>query len=162
ILSGAGLWAYRGSGSPAVAGSQPAAQGGPDRPSAQTAREEKKGALEVGGRVLAPDGKPVRGAKLLFIDRWSTNVPKKGWATSAVDGGFHFTVPKAPVDDSRWESPWEHTHVMAAAEGYGFAVAPLDKAEPSALTLRLVDDVPIRGRVLNLEGQPIAAVRVRV
>jgi RNA polymerase sigma factor (sigma-70 family) len=161
ILSGAGLWAPRGSTSPAAAPSQPAAQRESERPNAQAVREEKKRALEVGGRVLAPDGKPVQGAKLLFLDSWK-KVPAKVWASSAADGRFHFTVPKAPVDESRWESPWEHAYVMAAAEGYGFAVTPLGKANSSALTLRLVNDVPIRGRVLSLEGKPIAGVRVRI
>jgi hypothetical protein len=58
----------------------------------------------------------------------------------------------------------ESGHVMAAAEGYGFAVARLSKPEAaSGLTLRLVkDDVPIRGRVLSLEGKAIAGVRVGV
>jgi hypothetical protein len=55
-------------------------------------------------------------------------------------------------------------YILAAAAGYGMAVAPLDRPEAAAnLTLRLVkDDVPIRGRILNLEGKPIAGVRVRI
>jgi RNA polymerase sigma factor (sigma-70 family) len=163
ILSGAGLWLYRCPAVPAVAPPQPTTQGEPDRPKVRTASEAKRPALEVRGRVLDPDGKPVGGAKLLFLCSRSKQVPTKVWASSAADGRFQFSVPKAPVDDSPWESPWENAYIMAAAGGYGFAVAPLDKVETAALTLRLVkDDVPIRGRVLNLEGKPIAGVRVRI
>jgi RNA polymerase sigma factor (sigma-70 family) len=131
----------------------------------QTAAKERAGdQTVVSGRVLNPDGKPVKGARLIFVhDALSGRVPQKVWATSAADGGFRFTLHKTPVDDFGWESPREHACVMAAAQGYGFAVARLGQAEAAALTLRLVkDDLPVRGRVLNLEGKPVAGVRVRI
>jgi hypothetical protein len=60
-------------------------------------------------------------------------------------------------------SPWEATYVLAAADGYGFAVAPLGKPGATDLLLRLVkDDRPIRGRILNLEGKPVAGARIRI
>ena len=51
--------------------------------------------------------------------------------------------------------------VAAVAAGYGPDWVALK--EPGAeLTLRLVkDDVPIKGRVLDLEGRPIAGATVR-
>ncbi|HEY7155791.1 MAG TPA: carboxypeptidase-like regulatory domain-containing protein, partial [Gemmataceae bacterium] len=113
---------------------------------------------------LDPDGKPVRGAKLLLI-WWGEKLPNKIWATSGAEGRFRFAVRRPPVVNSGWEEPGEPTlDVMAAAEGYGFAVTRLVKPEAAAnLTLRLVkDDVPIRGRVLNLEGKPVAGVRVGI
>lgn len=141
-----------------------------DAPRAEAAKAlpakpaEKPAAVTVSGRVLDPDGKPVRGAKLLFL-WWFKNLPHKVWATSGADGRFTFAVARSSAANSGWEmSGRAHPYVLAAAEGYGFAVAPLDKPESAAnLTLRLVkDDVPIRGRILNLEGKPIAGVRVRV
>jgi hypothetical protein len=52
---------------------------------------------------------------------------------------------------------------MAVAEGYGFGVARLGKPGANDLTLRLVkDDVPLRGRLLDLQGKPVAGVRVRI
>jgi RNA polymerase sigma factor (sigma-70 family) len=164
VLSGAGLWAYRGPTAPAGAPPQPAAKERTDgRPKPRTPREEKRQTAEISGRVLDPDGKPVRGAKVLFV-WWSEELPNKVWATSGADGRFHFEVRRPEVANSGWEMPGEPPYIVAAAEGYGFAVTRLDKPETAAdLTLRLVkDDVPIRGRVLNLEGKPIAGVRVSI
>jgi RNA polymerase sigma factor (sigma-70 family) len=127
-------------------------------------RQDKHADVTVNGRVVDPDGKPVRGAKLLFL-WWFEQLPQKVWATTGADGRFVFTTARSPAANSGWEMPGSTLpYVVAAAEGYGFAVAPLDKPEAAAdLTLRLVkDDMPIRGRVLNLEGKPIAGVRVRV
>jgi RNA polymerase sigma factor (sigma-70 family) len=127
-------------------------------------KKEPANSVEFSGRVLDPDGKPVLGAKLLFLERWEKNLPNKVWAMSGADGRFQFTVRGTQAANRRWGMPGENVHVMAAAQGYGFGVARLSKPERAAdLTLRLVkDDVPIRGRVLNLEGKPVAGVRVRV
>jgi hypothetical protein len=52
---------------------------------------------------------------------------------------------------------------VAGADGYGCAFAKLPPGTAGDVTLRLVkDDVPIRGRVLNLEGKPVAGVTVRI
>ncbi len=53
---------------------------------------------------------------------------------------------------------------MATAEGYGPAVSiPGAFASSCVLTLRLAkDDVPIHGRVVDLQGKPLAGVTVRV
>jgi hypothetical protein len=52
---------------------------------------------------------------------------------------------------------------VAAADGYGCAMAPLPPGTAGDVTLRLVkDDVPIRGRILNLEGRPVVGATVRV
>jgi RNA polymerase sigma factor (sigma-70 family) len=164
VLTGAGLWAYR---SPATTSDfppQPAAkERADDRPKPRTPRQEKRQTVEVNGQVLDPDGKPVRGAKLLFL-WWGEELPNKVWAMSGAEGRFRFAVRRPPVANSGWEMPGEPPYVMAAAEGYGFAVAQLDKFETAAnLTLRVIkDDVPIRGRILNLEGKPVASVRVSI
>ncbi|HEY7154923.1 MAG TPA: carboxypeptidase-like regulatory domain-containing protein, partial [Gemmataceae bacterium] len=164
VLTSAGLWAYRGPATPSGAPPQPATkERSDDRPKPRTPRKENEQTVEVSGRVLDPDGKPVRGAKLLFIYGSGKEYPHKVWAVSAAEGRFAFMVPVKEVDNGFSEKPWEHTSVVAAAEGYGFAAAQLGKPGAADLTLRLVkDDVPIRGRVLNLEGKPVAGVRVRI
>ncbi len=119
--------------------------------------------VEIQGRVVDPDGKPVGGAKLLFIYASGRKYSHKVWAVSGDQGRFAFTVPVKDVDNGYLEKPWEATHVVAAAEGYGFAATRVGKPGAAGLTLRLVkDDVPIRGRILNPEGKPIAGVRVRI
>ena len=129
----------------------------------RSAQRESAQTVQIQGRVVDPEGKPVRGAKLLFLWRFK-ELPHKIWATSGADGRFVFSVARSPAANCGWELPRESTYVVAAAEGYGFAAAQLDKPEAATkLTLRLVkDDVPIRGRILNLEGKPIAGVRVSI
>jgi hypothetical protein len=119
--------------------------------------------VTVKGSDLDPNGKPVRWAKLLFLYRSGKRDPQKVWARSNEEGRFAFTVPFGLLDNRFSESPWRDTHVMAVAEGYGFAVMRLGKHGADNLTLRLVrDDVPLRGRILDLQGKPIAGVRVRI
>ncbi len=131
----------------------------------QTPRQEPSKDVTVSGRVVDPDGKPVSGAKLLFLYHSIRIAPKKVWATSTAEGRFGFTVPVKEVENNgyRTEKPWEDTHVLAAAEGYGFAVTRVGKPGATDLTLRLVkDDVPICGRLLDLQGRPVAGVQVRI
>jgi hypothetical protein len=53
--------------------------------------------------------------------------------------------------------------VAAVAEGYGFDWATVDAtAGEHNLTLRLVKDVPVNGRVLDLEGKRVVGARLRV
>ncbi len=135
--------------------------------SGQAPRQDASKEVTVSGRVVDPDGKPVERTKLLFL-YYGTNIPKKVWAASTVEGRFAFTIPVKEVEKggyggSYWEKPWEHTYVLAAAEGYGFAVARVGERGAADLTLRLVkDDVPIRGRILDLQGRPVAGVQVRI
>jgi RNA polymerase sigma factor (sigma-70 family) len=124
---------------------------------------ERDGVVDVRGRVLDPDGKPVTGAKLVFVYASAEKVPQKVWATSAADGGFRFSVARS-IEDAAWSgNAWDHTYVVAAAEGRGFAWARVRPETSGDLTLRLVkDDVPIRGRVIDLQGKPVAGATVRI
>jgi hypothetical protein len=62
------------------------------------------------------------------------------------------------VDKSAWDA-----YILAAAEWYSFALAKLHKGKAANLTLRLVkDDVVIRGRILDLQGRPVAGAKVRI
>jgi RNA polymerase sigma factor (sigma-70 family) len=155
-----------------VAGAGALAQAGKEQPAAgqksevrdqKPVADEKGDRVEVKGRVVDPAGKPVRGAKLLFLDGWRTKGPGKVSATSGADGRFAFTVPRPRAANAEWQMRRRDVHVLAAAEGYGFAVARLGNREAASLTLRLVeDDVPIRGRILDLQGKPVAGARVRI
>jgi RNA polymerase sigma factor (sigma-70 family) len=117
------------------------------------------------GCVLNPEGSLLAGAKLVLLYTRSRAAPAKVMATSGADGAFHFAV--GPPFGGGWqEYPWdwgERLTVAAAAGGYGFAAARLGRAEAGTATLRLLrDDVPLRGRILNAEGKPVAGVRVSV
>jgi protocatechuate 3,4-dioxygenase beta subunit len=120
--------------------------------------------VEIQGRVLDPEGKPVRGARLVFTYGLRDKIPHKVWAVSAAEGRFAFALPVKELDKGNWESKgWEDNFVVATAEGYGFAAAQLSKTGAADLMLRLVkDDVPIRGRVIDLQGKPVAGARIRI
>jgi RNA polymerase sigma factor (sigma-70 family) len=94
-------------------------------------QEESKNqeTITCSGRVLDPDGNPVRGAKLMFLENVEETLPNKVWATSGPDGHFQFTVSRLQMANRRWGMSGESGHVMAAAPGYGFALARLSRPE---------------------------------
>ena len=124
----------------------------PDRKPKPTAPTDP---ATIRGRVLGPDGQPIPGAKLYRTPATGYLMkpyPAPESATTGADGGFAFTVPPA-------EYPDQTTRVTAAAPGYGLGWVEVPPDGPKDdLTLRLVpDDVPIAGRIIDLEGKPIPA-----
>jgi hypothetical protein len=117
------------------------------------------------GRVLDTDGTPFAGAKV-FLHYFKDTMAQKPLEPKAItgpDGRFRFTVLKAHFDRAAAE-PWNDTPILAVADGFGLGVS--DSDEPDAnrdVTVRLTrDDVPIHGRVLDLEGRPVAGARIRI
>jgi protocatechuate 3,4-dioxygenase beta subunit len=113
------------------------------------------GPITISGRVLGPDGKPADGATL----HWWTGKAKSpadapARATAGPDGRFTLTLTAADRSVPG--------RVVARSKG----LAPDWGDVPAAggeLTLRLVrDDVPVEGRILDLEGKPVAGATVRV
>ena len=120
------------------------------------------------GRVLDPDLKPVAGAKLhLAYFGFNGQAPPAVRATSDRDGRFLIEVRKSDFVDSTYETPWTTTQVVARAAGFGLGWADASKDEdpnsdPRKLTIRLVrEDTPISGRLVDLEGRPVAGATVR-
>jgi len=162
LLATAGMWTYRTLAIPQAtewpaelpsATHQPVAA-----KKAETSPPENGELVTVTGRVLDPDGKPVKGARLY--------VPflREERGTTDADGRFRVRVPRwAPT--RRWTevlANWS-TSLIARADGFGLAWADVpSQGVPKELTLRLVKDQPIHGRIVNTEGKPLAGVRVRV
>jgi RNA polymerase sigma factor (sigma-70 family) len=145
----------------------------------QAAIEEAGATVTFRGRVLDPDGKPLAGAEVTlwwhlgywgFYREWhpETTGPfrPKCLATTGEDGRFTATFRKSEVTENplnMWERPWRLVQVVVAAKGYGPAWASLESLGKEELTLRLAkDEVPVKGRVLDLEGRPVVGAAVHV
>jgi protocatechuate 3,4-dioxygenase beta subunit len=166
VLTGAGVWACRDLTAHAVAPPQtaepPAAQAS-DKPRTVPAKHETAKTVEIRGRVLDPDGKPAKGAKL-YVDPLKVDERPSVFATTAEDGRFALRLAPSALVYRETKVHSRAIRIVAMAKGYGpdwldVPLADLDKET----TLRLVkDDVPIQGRVLSLEGKPVAGVKVSV
>ena len=120
--------------------------------------------VEVKGRVVAPDGKPVAGATVsgTSFDRDAKPFPA---ATSGPDGRFTIRLPK-PKGDGPGEGylaryPW----LLASAPGYGLGwiEGALRTDRPGERVITLVEEgTPIEGRIIDLEGRAVADVKVKV
>jgi RNA polymerase sigma factor (sigma-70 family) len=113
---------------------------------------------EIVGRVVGPDGKAVKGARIFQVVRQRMEdqpaTPAKLLAQSDADGKFQAPRPAVKANPP---VVW-----MAVAAGFGPAVVEA-KTLPARgeATLKLVEDVPIAGRVVNLEGKPVPGVTIR-
>jgi RNA polymerase sigma factor (sigma-70 family) len=129
-------------------------------PAAPPADKEAKSVLTVRGQVLNPNGQPVAGAKLYLH---ASQLGKKLYAvraTSGSDGRFEFTFAKSELEKAKADNS-RPAQVMAVARGHGCAWVKVGSATEE-LTLRLVKDVPITGRILDRDGQPVAGAKLAI
>lgn len=128
-----------------------------DAGKAKPAKPEKPTA--VGGTVVGPDGKPVADATVSVVyGHHDQRAAVAKVATTDADGKFRADVPK--------EVPAYFT-VFATKPGFGVAwVEPKYPARTIAdadkLALKLTADQPIRGRVLDTQGKPVAGAIIGV
>jgi RNA polymerase sigma factor (sigma-70 family) len=139
----------------------------PESPTPDEAVPPKKAdrdSIPFSGRVLDPDGKPVSDAKIYIL--YDSLRPLPAPAASDAEGRFRFHLARNDFVRSESPAPWEDARVVAVARGYGLGLAPFRPGKPSPrtdLTIRLAkDDVPLNGRILDLQGQPVRGVTVRV
>ncbi|MFL5339239.1 MAG: sigma-70 family RNA polymerase sigma factor, partial [Gemmataceae bacterium] len=121
----------------------------PPKPAAEKKSEaprEDQIQRTIAGKVVAADGKPV--VAELWAN-WHGEKPKSLGRTN-VDGAFEVTVPLKGLGG------W----LVAMAPGHGLEHASL--RAPSPVTLSLPAAHPIRGRVIDPQGQPVAGLRVTV
>ena len=87
-------------------------------------------------------------------------------AATDADGRFHFELDKGSshVSYDSGQAGWHKAQVAVAAPGFAPAwVEAGDMVKQGDMALRLVrDDVPVRGRVLDAQGRPVAGVTVRI
>ncbi|MEX0679502.1 MAG: hypothetical protein WD063_20680 [Pirellulales bacterium] len=171
-----------------TAAKQRAAQSAAKPPSTQAdegAAADPADRFQFAGNVVGPDDKPVAGAKIFVLYYTPNRIETKPRAESNADGSFEFTMTNEDFDTGEMNAPWEGAKVVAVAPGYGAAwalAAGLEKSGQMMKTLRakgnfsparahistdstlrlVADDVPIEGRIVNLEGQPVAGADLQV
>jgi beta-lactamase regulating signal transducer with metallopeptidase domain/protocatechuate 3,4-dioxygenase beta subunit len=123
-----------------------------------------KNAIIIRGIVLGPDGKPFAGARLLWLRTrgpYARDYQNFEWTRAATsDGAGKFQLN---LSRSYFNPLSPTTQVAAAADGFGIDwVDVKPSAAPAELTLRLVEDVPVRGRILDGEGRPVAGAKLSV
>lgn len=162
LLSGMGLWACSGL---TVSTPQRSASANPPdaKASAQRPAKADKDALILCGRVLGPDKKPIAGAKLYLAGgvrgqesgaRKQSDAAVVQRGTTDADGRFRLELSRK---EARFDRP---VPLLAVADGFGLNWIDLGRKEAAKeFTLRLVKDVPIRGRLVSTEGKPMPGVK---
>jgi RNA polymerase sigma factor (sigma-70 family) len=135
----------------ATTAGQPPEKAMPAKPKAKAEAPADKAKADtmrtVTGTVVDPDGKPVAGAEVI-------NLPREGGPTVAgktdADGKFKVTVPM------KGSGSW----LFARVAGFGSDFLMPATNTPAEHTFRLIKDAPIRGRVLDTQGKPVAGAAV--
>ena len=119
--------------------------------------------IEVRGRVVDPDGRAVAGATLRAFHP-NHEVRPAPEATSGSDGHFFMRVEPWRRNSAYRPRDAMFPWVVATAPGFGpgWASAVREPGAPGEVVIRLVEDgPPIEGRVVDLEGRPVAGARVK-
>jgi protocatechuate 3,4-dioxygenase beta subunit/5-hydroxyisourate hydrolase-like protein (transthyretin family) len=104
----------------------------------------------VSGRVLNPAGKPVAGAELLLLGE---KKPLQKAGSTDAEGRFTVAAPRGERGAS----------LVTRAPGFGIDFIDLGSLKGAEkVTLRLVKDHAIRGRVIDTEGKPVRGATVSV
>jgi RNA polymerase sigma factor (sigma-70 family) len=142
LLAGAGAWLYRSTATPQAEA--------PTSPSSVKRARTQVAAGMVRGRVLRPDGKPAANASII----------RRQWEEAT--GTIKETTVATTGADGRFEV--EHrdgTSLIASAPGFAPDWTGQDFTGGD-LTLTLAERASVHGRLVNLEGKPIAGARVKV
>jgi RNA polymerase sigma factor (sigma-70 family) len=118
----------------------------------------------IRGRVLTPDGQPVRDAAIYVGQTGS------GWMVEPVartDADGRFQLDRAELARKYRNEPiqldWKKVELTAVGSGnYGAGWSAVSPAGGDVVLRLVPDDVPIRGRILDTEGRPVAGITVRV
>jgi RNA polymerase sigma factor (sigma-70 family) len=150
---------------PSAVGSEKPQPTAAKEPAQPPAADDQGDSALVSGRVVGPDGKPFAGATVFFA-RYILRDPPSQPApavTSDAEGRFRLRVPRAGYPEKYMKAQWMKGAVVAVGRGFAPGWAGADSVEKlTNVTIKLTRDVPIAGRVVDLQGKPIAGVSVQV
>lgn len=135
---------------------KPAEDVGPVAAAEPAISPERPAEAEVAGIVVGPDGKPVSGASVVL---WTNDLKKRAdvklATTTDEDGKYTLRVPPGALE--------RNAKIVVTAKGLGVDWIELLEPPNGPVSLSLPkDDLPISGRILDLEGKPIAGAKVSV
>jgi RNA polymerase sigma factor (sigma-70 family) len=154
-------------GAPAAGAPEAVAEDAPapaakDSPRSGQPAPEHDRTMTVAGQVLGPDGKPVAAAQVAVLAQGTRRradgepaVERLGLTKADGEGRFEVQV-------RRTSGAREYrVDVLAVAAGYGLGWQALhpDAEQPQAV-VRLYPGQPLRGRLVGLQGEPAAGVKV--
>jgi RNA polymerase sigma factor (sigma-70 family) len=135
-------------------GAAPAVEARLDRQDAVT-REKPVNApalVALRGRALTGDGQPAASAKLFLVNNEGL-LAELG--VTAADGRFVVEVPTPRKLSGKM------TWLAVKASGFGVDFVALDEHTPDGeVLLRLPRDLPIHGRLIDLQGRPVSGASV--
>src|SRR5262249_32790681 len=139
----------------------------PKAPAAEPKAPADKKEMAVTGRVLDADGKPLAGAEVAVM-AWP-KAPHRGGDLSSgkpevlgrdktdAEGRFRLTVPRPSSGGVR------AVVILASGDGHGVGWQHLKPdADMPAAEIRLAREQVLRGRFIDVQGQPAGGVTVRV
>jgi RNA polymerase sigma factor (sigma-70 family) len=155
---------------PPPGGAPPQAKADPAAKETAAAKEKPKDPLapasvEATGRVVEPDGKPVAGVKVTFVQvplhqDSQALYPAPSSGVTDKDGKYKFPAVMHPQGRDGHEPLGRLTAIVP-----GFAPAGTGTGLPESFkdqTLWLArDDMPLENRILDLQGKPIAGITFR-
>jgi RNA polymerase sigma factor (sigma-70 family) len=125
--------------------------------------------VRVRVRVLDPDGKPAIGAEIWLYTqglRPDGSIGARRVGTAGPGGRFELEIPRTSIVPlgGILDHLTPKSVLGARSPGFGLdwaAIWPDAEGEPITLRLRR-DDIPIEGRIINLEGRPVPGVTAKV
>ena len=133
--------------------------------SAQSDRKADDDLFSVNGRVLDPAGKPAAGADVEIVQScrsvWKKAATLVAGKTDDA-GRFRLEFRKSELAAAGFE-PRNPAALVASMPGFGAAWCDCDPTKSDQQTsLQLVADEPVEGRIVDLEGRPVAGVKAEV
>ncbi|HUR53483.1 MAG TPA: carboxypeptidase regulatory-like domain-containing protein, partial [Gemmataceae bacterium] len=125
-------------------GPRPLAASADEKP-AKAAKPDATKTTGVGGTVVGADGKPIA-AELILL---RPNGSPESLGKANADGTFKLSRPLP-----------EHSYLLARADGHGVAFVSASRRTPAEVAFKLTKDNPIRGRVIDTQGKPVAGATV--